>query len=196
MLRHLVAAILVMALHPDLGMAQTNDRNGSTADALAVKADLRDPARRDATLSAIAGWLSQKFDLPQATALPHIAFATPAELLRRRYRIIRGNTGQSAYETPAQSTAERTVAIYDDSSMTIYLAQDWRGDSAADVSVVVHEMVHHLQNVGHLRFACAREREKAAYDAQERWLQARGGSLREDFDIDPFTVLVNSTCLN
>src|SRR5581483_9371507 len=158
MLRHLVAAGLVVLLSSNLGVAQTADPTAAKAPSFASDAaNLRDPAQR-AALSAIAGWLSQEFGLPQAAELPRIAFATPAEILRRRYRIMRGDSKQSAYETPAQSTVERTVAIYDDSDTTIYLTQDWRGDSVADVSVLVHEMVHHLQNLGRQHFACARER--------------------------------------
>jgi hypothetical protein len=32
-------------------------------------------------------------------------------------------------------------------------------------------MVHHLQTVGGLKFACPQEREELAYKAQERWLE-------------------------
>jgi hypothetical protein len=96
---------------------------------------------------------------------------------------------------PAPAAIARTVAIYEDSEKTIYLTEDWRGDSAADISVVVHEMVHHLQNIAQMRFECTRAREATAYEAQERWLQQHGRSLRADFDIDPFTVLVHAMCL-
>jgi hypothetical protein len=159
------------------------------------KTNLRDPAQQRALLASIAEWLTREFDLPRATELPRIAFATPSDLVRRRYRLIRSDTTQSSYEMPAQSAVARTVAIYDDSEKAIYLPESWRGDSAADVSVVVHEMVHHLQNIGHMHFTCARAREASAYEAQEKWLQIYGRSLREDFDVDPFTVLVSAMCL-
>ena len=33
-------------------------------------------------------------------------------------------------------------AIYDDGSRTIYLPEDWTGATPAEVSLLVHEMVH------------------------------------------------------
>jgi hypothetical protein len=55
-------------------------------------------------------------------------------------------------------------------------------------------MVHHLQNRGSLKFECPRGREKLAYQAQEQWLQLFGHDLARDFEIDPFTRLVISSC--
>ncbi len=63
-----------------------------------------------------------------------------------------------------------------------------------DVSVLVHEMVHHLQNVGGQKFDCPEAREKTAYEAQERWLAMFGLSLQDELNIDPFTVLVKGMC--
>jgi hypothetical protein len=219
MLKHVVAALFVIiATGPALAQVQVDIRLAPLdpapldpeliarervtpaatvpIDQLASdRASLRDPARQRALMAAIAEWLAQELGLPRATELPQIAFASPSELLRKRYRLIRADTTQSPYETPSQSTMARTVAIYDDAERTIYLTEDWRGDTAADVSVVVHEMVHHLQNIAHMRFECARAREATAYEAQERWLQQHGRSLRADFDIDAFTVLVHAMCL-
>jgi len=207
MLKHLAAAAFLVFGCPEHGSAQTIDRSvpghpypvsparHSADGPTSHDPDPRDPARQRALLSEISDWLSREFGLPQSAKYPKLAFATPSELVRRRYRIIRSDTKLSSYEASAQSTVARTVAIYDDSEATIYLAQDWSGASAADVSVLVHEMVHHLQNVGHMHFECARAREATAYEAQERWLQIHGGSLAADFEIDPFTVLVNSSCI-
>ncbi|WP_347404092.1 DUF6647 family protein [Mesorhizobium sp. WSM4976] len=60
--------------------------------------------------------------------------------------------------------------------------------------MLVHEMVHYLQNAGGLKFACPAEREQMAYNAQERWLQLFGRSLEAGFVLDPFTVLVRTNC--
>jgi hypothetical protein len=40
-----------------------------------------------------------------------------------------------------------TVAIYVDPERTIYLSNEWTGSGIAYLSVLVHEMVHHLQNL-------------------------------------------------
>ena len=86
------------------------------------------------------------------------------------------------------------VAIYDDSSSTIYLAHGWTGDTPAGLSVIVHEMVHHLQHEAESKYACSEERERDAFVAQERWLMEFGTNLETDFEIDPFTLLVRTNC--
>jgi hypothetical protein len=60
--------------------------------------------------------------------------------------------------------------------------------------MLVHEMVHHLQNVGQLKFACPQEREKLAYKAQDGWLALFGSDLMQEFQIDPFSLLVKTNC--
>jgi hypothetical protein len=57
-------------------------------------------------------------------------------------------------------------------------------------------MVHHLQNVGQLQFACPEEREELAYKAQDQWLGLFGHDLMHDFDMDAFTIAVKSKCFN
>ena len=58
------------------------------------------------------------------------------------------------------------------------------------------EMVHHLQNAGGLRYECAQAREALAYQAQDRWLALFGHSLEQDFDLDGFSLLVKTRCMN
>ncbi len=88
-----------------------------------------------------------------------------------------------------------TLAVYDEATRTIYLPEGWRGASPAEVSVLVHEMVHHLQSLARVKFECPQEREKIAYMAQDRWLGLSGRSLEREFGIDPFTRLVRTGCM-
>lgn len=87
-------------------------------------------------------------------------------------------------------------AIYDYRARTIYLEEGWSGKTPAQLSVLVHEMVHHLQYAGRLRFTCAAEREKTAYAAQRRWLELYGLDLMEEFTLDPMTMLIRTNCLH
>jgi len=78
---------------------------------------------------------------------------------------------------------------------TIFLPDDWTGKSPANQSIMVHEMVHHLQNIAGLKFECPMAREKVAYMAQDKWLKRFGTSLESEFDLDMFTVLISSACM-
>ena len=86
------------------------------------------------------------------------------------------------------------VALYD-MTKTIFLPDAWTGTTAAEISVLVHEMVHHLQNLAGLKYDCPAAREKPAYLAQDRWLQQYGLDLDTEFQIDKFTLVVSSACM-
>jgi Zn-dependent membrane protease YugP len=66
------------------------------------------------------------------------------------------------------SGVSELAAVYDDANRTIYLSEGWIGVTFADLSILVHEMVHHLQNVGQLKYSCPHAREAVAFAAQER----------------------------
>jgi hypothetical protein len=94
----------------------------------------------------------------------------------------------------AASQQPDIVALYDDELRTIYLPSDWRGHTAAELSIVVHEMVHHIQNTGHLKYECGEAREKLAFKAQEQWLGLFGQDLETQFGLDSLTLLVRTNC--
>ena len=80
------------------------------------------------------------------------------------------------------------VAAYDMEKSTILLSDGWTGSTPADFSVLVHEMVHHLQNEARLSYECPAAREKLAFAAQKKWLSLFGRSLLTDFEIDSLTL--------
>jgi len=70
----------------------------------------------------------------------------------------------------AEEAGQReVVADYDDATNKVNLPKGWTADTPAELSVLVHEMVHHLTEPRK-----AREREKLADEAQERWLRLFG----------------------
>jgi hypothetical protein len=87
------------------------------------------------------------------------------------------------------------LALYDDAKRTIFLPDDWTGATDAGLSVLVHELVHHLQNVAGLKYNCAGDREKLAYQAQSAWLRQSGKSLESEFALDGLSLIVHSNCL-
>ncbi len=63
-----------------------------------------------------------------------------------------------------------------------------------EVSILVHEMVHHAQNLAGMKAECPQARERMAYEAQQRWLSRFGVDMAEAFGIDGFTLLVFTSC--
>lgn len=149
-------------------------------------------------LAAIEAWLAYHFDLPSSKRHPRVELVPPAKIAALRYQGFFPNsrTERAANGHSAAPPDGDVVAVYSDATQTIYLAEGWTGTTPAELSVLVHEMVHHLQNVRGLKYQCPQEREKLAYMAQDRWLGLFGHSLERDFELDGFSVLVKTRCIH
>jgi hypothetical protein len=148
-----------------------------------------------ALLAAIETWLAVQFDLPRAQMHPRIELVPATKIAALRYRGLVPNTGTETAPGVQAASERDVVAVYSDAAHTIYLPEGWTGSTAAEVSVLVHEMVHHLQNAGRMKYECPQAREKVAYMAQERWLGLFGRSLEQDFELDGFSLLVKTRCM-
>ena len=150
----------------------------------------------DDLLGLIAVWLAQKFGFPTDGKHPQVQLVEPESLIVLSRRAPGMETGNRATKVDSfkPSDAGDRLAVYDDAHRIIYLTRGWTGTTAAEASILVHEMVHHLQNIAGEKFECPEAREKAAYSAQEAWLEMFGSSLEKQLDVDPFTLLVLSTC--
>ena len=148
-----------------------------------------------ALLTAMETWISSQFDLPAIHEHPRIEFAPPAKIASLRFTdLLSDPKAQVEPNNRASSAQDDTIAIYYDATRTIYLPEGWTGGTPAELSVLVHEVVHHFQNVLGLKHECPQEREKLAYIAQDRWLGLFGHNLTDDFGLDPFSLLVKTEC--
>ena len=148
-------------------------------------------------LTAIEAWLASQFDLPSVERQPNIELAHPGRIAALRYQGLLSGSGRDSAPNGALdlSSEHDIVAVYADPTQTIYLPEGWTGTTAAELSILVHELVHHVQNVAGLKYACPQEREKLAYAAQERWLGLFGHTLERDFELDGFSLLMKTRCM-
>jgi Domain of unknown function (DUF6647) len=166
------------------GIGQQSSQNGDRAATI-----------DGAQLEKIATWLVRNFKLPPSKQMPTVKFVDSEQLIQIRYGDDQASQDvSSARHTGGGEDGNSIVALYDARGPVIYVTKDWRGDNSADVSVLVHEMVHHLQHAGQLHFDCPEARERMAYLAQDRWLAGNGKSLAEMFGVDGFTVMARSMC--
>ena len=163
-----------------------------------------DPSREMARLTAenlmaeISDWLTSTQDLPLVGEKPKIRFTsdvTLQELWHQQSANPHIDADVRASEVTSNGHPGGIVALYDNSRHTIFLSDSWTGTSPAEQSVLVHEMVHHVQHVARLPSECPMAREKLAYRAQNRWPSRFGMDLQSEFGLDPFTVLINSACI-
>jgi hypothetical protein len=144
-------------------------------------------------LISIENWLSSQFNLLTINHHPRIELVAPSTIASLGYKKFLSDLSVVA-ESETTGSQPNTVSLYDDVTQTIYLPKGWTGSADVEVSILVHEMVHHFQNLLGFKYACAQEREKLAYIAQDRWLGQSGLSLASEFDLDPFSLLVATTC--
>ena len=133
--------------------------------------------------------------MPAIEDHPNIKFASKTKLATMQAEDRAHWQGLTQDEGIDQLDQRRVVALYDNNSRTIFLPDDWIGKSPADQSVLVHEMIHHLQNLANLKFECPMAREKLAYLAQDKWLVRFDTSLENEFDVDMFAVVISSACM-
>lgn len=189
--------VLVAALIVTDGSARTlepvnNDRPEAASE---TQRSERTDQPAEATLTEIMSWLSSNFDLPAISGHPRIRFVSPAEMAAIRYRGL-GASLQARVVSDEQwlEKMRDVMALYEDAGRTIYLREGWTGATPGEMSVLVHEMVHHLQNVAGEKFECAQAREKPAYAAQKRWMEQAGRDFFQELEIDPMTMLMRTSC--
>ncbi len=97
--------------------------------------------------------------------------------------------------TGGKPTDFHVEAIYSDQDHSIYLPDGWRAEDLRARSVLLHELVHHLQYLNHVKATCESEYELQAFKLQVAWLDEHGvddplGLL----DINPYFLLMLGQC--
>ncbi|MGH6643500.1 MAG: DUF6647 family protein [Bradyrhizobium sp.] len=152
----------------------------------------------EALLTAIVIWISANHGLPPTFDHPRIERVPSVEMagLRHNGLVSALRRTATAIQEPESSFEKRrdVVALYNDQTKTIYLSDKWAGNTPAELSVIVHEMVHHLQNAAGTAYECSAEREKLAYQVQDKWLGLFGRSLESEFGVNGLALLVSTSC--
>ena len=141
----------------------------SAFPSVTVGAENSPPAKSDVGPSAkisseavrsYINWIIQQTGWP-AAGIPPIKITSFAHL-----RELSGLSSDAEWIRPA--------AFYSKSEHLIYLADSWNKDDLVDQSILVHELVHHLQIEDHIQFACWGRYEAQAYELQIQWLRTQG----------------------
>lgn len=132
---------------------------------------------------ALSIWLSALHGFADIQSAPRVRFLEQRQVAALRY-------GRADV-----TDVDDVVAVYEPLTRTIVLPETWNAGDPADMSVLVHEIVHHLQRESRALHRCPEEGEEMAYAAQEHWLGQFGLSLEESFGIDAFSLKMRTSCL-
>ncbi len=135
----------------------------------------------DLLVTVLTGWIALQTGLAPVQA-PRIEFVGPSAMSERAFG-------------PGVAPSPLLRALYSQPEATVFLRRGWDAAKLRDQSELLHELIHHFQNVHRLPFACGAEREKLAYDLQIRWLREQGVADPYEFlEINAFFVVMNSVC--
>lgn len=167
---------------------------GQAATAVSAR-PLTDPAPAGAVpetlVAAVIGWAAADMGLPVPVELPRLVFIDPSRMLNE----LAAQRREFEAGSDRPTGTPQVVAFYNTRTRTLYLPAGWTGDSPVELSILVHELVHHLQDVHGQRFACPAEREEQAYATQARWLEMFGEDLESAFGINSLALLVRTRCM-
>ena len=133
---------------------------------------LADPLRQ--IMIELNEWIDANSNLPPATALARIRLAN--------------DDTQHEQQTSSMVIGLRTRGLYEPETTTITLLRPWNSVDLVDVSVLLHELVHHRQEGTY--YHCLGAREFEAYKLQQSWLAEHALAL----DINWFAVVLESGC--
>ena len=151
----------------------------STSGAAASDADplaWRNAETLPTLVAHLEDWLDDNTALSRRDAAPEIRLITQA---------------QAASMGTARHASQQGLArgIYDTETETIHLVRPWDGRDPRDVSVLLHELVHHRQaDAGH--WYCPGAQEEPAYRLQDAWLSRMGLKA----DVNWIAVVLEAGC--
>ena len=129
-------------------------------------------------LTALMIWLGANTPFQTDHPLPTVIFLSQEKMEQMFY-------GDNEYEP------DSLHGMYNKEESTIILSDDWNRNDPWDLSVLVHEMVHYLQDQNNMVFPCNAEMEKMSWPIQQFYLKKVHNF---DWDYDGLWFLVISNC--
>ena len=130
-------------------------------------------------LTALMIWLGANTTLDTNHDIPKVVFL-PQEKMEQIY-----------YVDEPEKLPNELHGIYDTDSDTIILRDTWDRRKPWDMGVLVHEMVHYLQDMNSMDFQCTAQMEKDAWPIQQKYLKDQHDY---DWEYDSLWYMVISTC--
>jgi hypothetical protein len=116
-------------------------------------------------------WIMKKTEWKTAS-VPEIRFESEAQLATLYFGAAEGFAGV------------RPGALYWIPEHILFLSRHWNPNNEADQSILLHELVHHLQAENKVDFECRMAYEWQAYKLQAEWLREKG--YKDPYKLLPF----------
>ena len=176
-LRSMARRVMAMAMTASLKNTIRSNPSSSGAGCVWTSEFLADSGSEFAWLAVKTGW--------EARAAPALQFVEPAQLAKMYF----GNDVAADRICP--------TALYSIARHTVYLSTAWNQDNLHDRSVLLHELVHHLQVLDKVKVDCPALYDRQAFHWQAVWLRAQG--IRDPYaflKLDEFMIYTMTSCPN
>ncbi len=130
-------------------------------------------------LTALMIWLGANTGLDTNHDIPKVLFLSQ-EKMEKLY-----------YVDERDQRPNELHGLYDTNTNTIVLPDTWDRRKAWDMGVLIHEMVHYLQDMNDVDFQCTAQMEKDAWPIQQKYLKEQHDY---DWEYDSLWYMVISTC--
>ena len=130
-------------------------------------------------LTALMIWLGANTSFNTNHDIPNVLFLTQSQMETLYYP-------EGEKKTPNQ-----LHGLYDRESDTIILPETWDRRDPWDMAVLLHEMVHYLQDMNNIKFNCTAEMERDAWPIQQKYLKEQHDYV---WEYDGLWYMVISTC--
>jgi hypothetical protein len=125
-------------------------------------------------------WVNSMTGLPTIDTEVFIELRTPAELWEKMYPQTQHTKGP-----PVLAVVEGNI---------VYLSIDFDINDITDRSVLLHEVVHVMQNNSDRVYDCYIHKEQEAYMLQGSWLNQQGVSYFDLFHGDAYRTIMGGSC--
>lgn len=129
-------------------------------------------------------WAASFTGLPVPDTMPTIHMTTNQKIFEH----VRPN---QEYKEDSGFTVR---ALYDHDTSTIWLNENWNPDNLVDLSIMLHELIHHMQYESGNEYECHAAMEKEAYAAQIAWVEAAGEDPWKLLNMNALFVFYVTTC--
>ena len=129
-------------------------------------------------LTALMIWIGANSNLDTNHDIPVVLFLTQEQMEHMYY-------GEHEHEK------DSLHGLYDTDDNVIILLDTWDRRKPWDLGVLLHEMVHYLQDQNDIKFACMANMERDAWPLQQKYLSEKHGV---DWQYDDLWHHMISTC--
>ena len=130
-------------------------------------------------IMALMIWLGANTNFNVDVPVPKVLFVTQDQLEQAYY-------GGEKYE------GVTLHGFYDTKLNLIILPDTWDRREGWDLSVLLHEIVHYVQDMNRVTFKCLQEMEKDTWPLQQKYLKEVHNI---DWEYDKLWYVLSSTCL-